>query len=121
MAELIKLVGISRHYGRTRAVDGVDLTIGDGEIVGLIGPNGAGKSTLLKCILGLVQCKGDVRVFDSEPFSGRSKTLESLSYVADVASLPEWISVSRLFTFVQGVHRNFDRQRAITYLNKTEV
>jgi len=121
MAELIKLAGISKHYGKTRAIDGVDLTIDEGEIVGLIGPNGAGKSTLLKCILGLVQCKGDVKVFDSEPFSGRSKTLESLSYVADVASLPEWISVSRLFTFVQGVHPNFDRSRAIAYLNKTEV
>lgn len=121
MTELINLRAVSRHFGKTQALNNVDLSLGQGEIVGLIGPNGAGKSTLLKCILGLIRCEGDVRVFGEQPYAGRSKTLESLSYVADVASLPEWISVSRLFKFMQGVHPNFDRTRALSYLDKTEV
>ena len=51
---MLDLVGLSKHFGGVRAVDGVDLAIGRGEILGLIGPNGSGKSTIVNVICGLV-------------------------------------------------------------------
>ncbi len=59
----ISLVGVHKHYGKVHAVDGVDLSVQRGELLGLIGHNGAGKSTLFKMMLGLVSATaGDIRV-----------------------------------------------------------
>lgn len=118
---MITVKGLSKNYGATRAVDNVSFDIGAGEIVGLIGPNGAGKSTLLKSMLGLIRYGGELRVLGESPRQHRAKLLESLSYIADVASLPEWISVKQLLDFMGGVHPGFDRDRALKYLGRTEV
>lgn len=62
MVALLELTGVEKHFGGLPAVDGVDLTIGEGEIVALVGPNGAGKSTLLKAISGLQPAtRGSIR------------------------------------------------------------
>ena len=59
----ISLRGVCKHYGAVRAVDGVDLDVGYGELFGLIGHNGAGKSTLFKMMLGLIPATaGSIRV-----------------------------------------------------------
>ena len=59
----VELAGVTRMFGRRRAVDGVDLTLGAGDCLALFGPNGAGKTTLLKLIAGLLKpTKGTVRV-----------------------------------------------------------
>jgi ABC-type branched-subunit amino acid transport system ATPase component len=50
---VLELQGISKHFGGVRAVDGVDLTVTRGEILGLIGPNGSGKSSIVNLICGL--------------------------------------------------------------------
>ncbi|HEY0823420.1 MAG TPA: ABC transporter ATP-binding protein [Ramlibacter sp.] len=69
-APAISLRGAAKHYGPVRAVDGVDLEIGSGEVFGLIGHNGAGKSTLFKMMLGLVRSTaGDIRIHGA-PVSG---------------------------------------------------
>jgi branched-chain amino acid transport system ATP-binding protein len=62
---LLQVTGLSAGYGNIRVLDGIDLTIGAGEIVALLGPNGAGKSTLLKAISGLLPRTGQIR------FAGR--------------------------------------------------
>lgn len=69
---------LSKSYGfNKRALDGVSLTFGPGEIVGLFGENGAGKTTLLKCLLGLLSYKGTVTL-DGEPITG--KNIHRLSF-----------------------------------------
>ena len=118
---MITVTGLSKNYGATRAVSNVSFEMSAGEIVGLIGPNGAGKSTLLKSILGLIRYEGELRVLGESPRQNRAKLLGSLSYIADVASLPEWISVKQLLDFMGGVHPGFDRDRALAYLGRTEV
>ncbi|WP_432813916.1 ATP-binding cassette domain-containing protein [Thauera sedimentorum] len=68
---VIEVRGVARHYGAVRAVDGVDLTVGRGELFGLIGHNGAGKSTLFKMMLGLVPpSAGEIRI-DGAAVGGR--------------------------------------------------
>ena len=121
MESLITVKNLTKNYGATRAVDDVSFDIAGGEIVGLIGPNGAGKSTLLKSLLGLIHYDGELDVLGQSPRNNRAKLLESLSYIADVATLPEWISVKQLLAFMAGVHAGFDRGLALDYLGRTEV
>ena len=87
---------VSKSYGSKQVLENVNLNLSGGEIVGLIGPNGAGKSTLLKAALGLIRVSGKIRTLEYNPSSSRAKMLEKVSYIADVASLPEWITVKRL-------------------------
>jgi branched-chain amino acid transport system ATP-binding protein len=58
---LLQITGLSAGYGNINVLDGIDLTVGAGEIVALLGPNGAGKSTLLKAISGLLPRTGQIR------------------------------------------------------------
>ena len=99
----------------------IDLRIGEGEIVGLIGPNGAGKSTLLKAIMGLIKYSGQMSIFGQDPYRYRTKLLENMSYVADVASLPGWMKVSDLLQFVAQTHPKFDLSQSTQLLKDTPI
>ena len=121
MTELVKATGLRKRYGPVVALRDVDLRLGPGRIVGLIGPNGAGKSTLLKSILGLLRYEGGLEVMGCDPHRQRAKMLERVSYIADVATLPDWITVSQLIEFSQGVHPNFRADKARSFLARTDI
>ena len=72
-ANLIELKGLTKRFGALTALDGVDLTIGRGKIVGLLGPNGSGKTTLMKMIAGLVQPTSGEILFENAPIGVSSK------------------------------------------------
>ena len=65
---LIEARGLRKAFGATVALDGMDLTVNEGRIVGLIGPNGAGKTTALNVLLGLTPHEGTVRVLGLNPW-----------------------------------------------------
>ncbi|MFI5836126.1 ABC transporter ATP-binding protein [Micromonospora sp. NPDC051300] len=66
--DAVRLAGLTRHYGRVRAVDGLDLTVARGSTVALLGPNGAGKTTTLEILLGLAPADaGTVSLFGEAP------------------------------------------------------
>lgn len=68
MSELLTCEGLTKHYGAKTALDGVDLHIGFGKIVGLLGPNGSGKTTLIKLANGLLQPdSGSIRIAGMKP------------------------------------------------------
>jgi ABC-2 type transport system ATP-binding protein len=70
MAAALVIKGLRKSYGSTRAVDGIDLTVDDGEIFGILGPNGSGKTTTVECAYGLrLADSGDIRVFGVDPRS----------------------------------------------------
>ena len=119
--QLLSVNNVSKRYGSTQALANVSLSVSSGEVVGLIGPNGAGKSTLLKAALGLLRVKGNITTAGHKPTSERTEMLDKVSYISDVASLPEWISVKRLLEYMQAVHTEFDLSKTTTYLEQTEV
>ena len=74
---MIELKNLKKKYGMTQALSGVDLSLPEGEIVGLFGENGAGKTTLLKCMLGLLNYSGEITM-DGEPIT--RKNISRLSF-----------------------------------------
>jgi ABC-2 type transport system ATP-binding protein len=121
MTAIIEARGLSKHYGNTEVVRGVDLNVEAGRIVGLIGPNGAGKTTVIKSILGLTSFNGSLKVLGRDPRTERDALMEEVCFIADVAVLPRWIKVSQAVDLVAGVHPRFDRKRALEFLAKTDI
>ncbi|MGH7983113.1 MAG: ABC transporter ATP-binding protein [Candidatus Udaeobacter sp.] len=117
----IEARGLRKTFGTTVALDGIDLRIEEGRILGLIGPNGAGKTTALNAILGLTSYEGQLTVLGRDPWSAREQLMRDVSFIADVAVLPRWIRVSQLLDYVAGVHPRFDRAKAESFLAKTEI
>src|SRR5258708_1322962 len=101
---VIEARGLRKAFGTTVALDGVDLRVEEGRILGLIGPNGAGKSTALNAILGLIPYDGQLRVLGRDPWVERERLMCDVSFIADVAVLPRWIKVSQALDYVAGVH-----------------
>lgn len=121
MTSLVTADGVSKRYGKLRAVDNVSFKIEKGKIMGLIGPNGAGKTTLLKALLGLTDCEGQLSVLGLDPFRQRKQLMQNICFIADVAVLPRWIRVSQLLNFIADTHPNFSRARAEELLSRTKI
>ena len=118
---LVRARGLSKRYGATKALDGVDFDIEAGRIVGLIGPNGAGKTTALKAILGLTDFEGELSVLGFDPRRERTKLMEQVCFIADVAVLPRWLRVREAIEFVGGVHPRFSREKCQAFLAHTKI
>ena len=121
METLVKARGLSKSYGSKKVLDGIDLDIEPGKIVGLIGQNGAGKTTALKCILGLAPYEGDLNVLGMQPSRDRSKLMEKVCFIADTAILPRWLKVKDALSFVEHVHPKFNIEKAEGFLKKTDI
>lgn len=121
MSLTIRARGLKRHYGRNRAVDGIDLDIPSGRIVGLIGPNGAGKTTALKAILGLTRFSGELEVLGKRPDRHRDRLMQDVCFIADVAVLPRWARVWQIIKLTEQLHPQFSRERCLHYLHNTKV
>jgi ABC-2 type transport system ATP-binding protein len=117
----IEARGLRKAFGTTVALDGVDLRVEEGRILGLIGPNGAGKTTALNAILGLIPYEGQLRVLGRDPWVERERLMRDVSFIADVAVLPRWIRVSQAIEYVAGVHPRFDRSKAEGFLARTTI
>jgi len=113
--------GLRKTYGTTVALDGIDLRVEEGRIVGLIGPNGAGKTTALNAILGLTPCEGELHVLGRNPWEERDELMRDACFMADIAVLPRWIRVGQLLDYVAGVHPRFDRAKAEGFLARTTI
>ncbi len=113
--------GLSKDYGENRVLDGIDLTIAKGRIVGLIGPNGAGKTTALKALLGLTRFQGEVSVLGTNPLKHRTELRQQVCFIADTAILPRWLKVSQALEYIDRVHPHFDIDKAKEQLASTTI
>src|SRR5258708_21962711 len=117
----IEARGLRKSFGTTIALDGVNLRVDEGRIVGLIGPNSAGKTTAFNAILGLTPYQGELRVLGRDPCTDRDQLMRDVCFIADVAVLPRWIRVSQALDYVTGVHPRFDRAKADGFLTKIAI
>src|SRR5450759_2474148 len=117
----IEARGRRKAFGTTMALDGIDLRVEEGRILGLIGPNGAGKTTALNAILGLTSYRGELLVLGRNPSSERDHLMRDVCFITDVAVLPRWARVSQLLDYVAGVHPRFDRSKAEGFLASTAI
>jgi ABC-2 type transport system ATP-binding protein len=117
----IEARGLRKAFGTTIALDGIDLRVDEGRILGLIGPNGAGKTTALNAVLGLTSFHGELTVLGLNPWTARDRLVREVCFIADVAVLPRWLRVSQALDYVEGVHPRFDRAKAEAFLAKTSI
>ena len=117
----IEARALRKAFGKTVALDGIDMRVEEGRILGIIGPNGAGKTTALNAILGLTPYQGELHVLGRDPWRERDRLMRDVSFIADVAVLPRWIRVWQVLDYVAGVHPRFDRAKAEGFLAKTTI
>ena len=118
---VVKARGIKKKYSDNNALNGLDLDLHQGQILGLIGPNGAGKSTFLHAVLGLLKSEGSLEVMGLEPFKNRHQLLKKVCSITDVAVLPKWMTVEQMLEYVEGVHPEFDPEKARNILSRTNI
>src|ERR1044071_1933723 len=88
MSDAIGVAGLVKAFGRTRALDGLDLSVRTGEVHGFLGPNGAGKSTTIRVLLGLLRADGGtVRLLGKDPWNDVVALHRRLAYVPGDVSL----------------------------------
>jgi ABC-2 type transport system ATP-binding protein len=98
--DALAVTGLTKRYGATHALRGVDLTVGEGELVGLLGPNGAGKSTLVKIACGLVRASGGTAQICGAP-AGTPDARRAIGYLAELFRFPGWASADELLALHQ--------------------
>lgn len=117
----IEARGLRKTFGTKVALDGIDLQVQEGRILGLIGPNGAGKTTALNAMLGLIPYEGQLQVLGHDPWNERDALMRDVCFMADVAVLPRWMQVSQALEYMTGVHPRFRRAKAEGFLAKTDI
>ena len=110
---------LCKYYGSVKALDGVDLHLEEGRIVGLLGPNGSGKTTLIKLASRLlVPTRGEVRICGELP---SPVTKAMVSYLPDRNYLPDWMKAGDLLDMYEDFFDDFDRSRAMDMLNALNI
>lgn len=111
MSEAVSIKGVSKRFGNTQAVDGLDLVIPKGSVYGLLGPNGSGKSTTMKMIMGLVKPdSGNISVYGSDPAHDSLSVKRMIGYVPEAPRLYEFLTGSEYIDFICAVH-GFDTKQ----------
>src|SRR5689334_18440137 len=122
MSEAIRVEALVKTFGRTRALDGLDLTVRTGEVHGFLGPNGAGKTTTLRILLGLMRAdSGTATLLGGDPWRDATELHRRLAYVpGDVTLWPNLsgVEVNDLLGRVRG---GLDSKRRAEMLERFEL
>lgn len=121
MSRVVEAKNVNKRYGKKQILSDINLSIESGKILGLIGPNGAGKTTLLKGILGLSPVDGELTVLGLDPQKNRVQLLENVSFIADTAVLPGWMTVAQIIDYVDAVHPRFSIEKFHGFLKNSKI
>jgi ABC-2 type transport system ATP-binding protein len=113
MTNVVEVSGLSRQFGATKALDGVDFHATQGLVHGLVGVNGAGKTTLIKHLLGLLRpTTGTVRVHGLDPVRDPVNVLRRVGYLSEYREMPEWMRIDELLRYTQAYYPSWDMRYA---------
>jgi polyether ionophore transport system ATP-binding protein len=120
--DAISVSGLVKTFGRTRALDGLELWVQEGEVHGFLGPNGAGKSTTLRVLLGLM-CKdsGDVRLLGGDPWKDAVELHRRLAYVPGDVTLWPGLSGGEVIDLLGRMRGGLDSKRRADLLERFEL
>ncbi|GAB3807824.1 ABC transporter ATP-binding protein [Micromonospora zhanjiangensis] len=122
MTEAIQIDGLVKTFGRTRALDGLDLTVRTGEVHGFLGPNGAGKSTAIRVLLGLLRAdSGTVRLLGGDPWSDATALHRRLAYVPGDVTLWPNLSGGEVIDLLGRLRGGMNRQRRDELLERFDL
>jgi ABC-2 type transport system ATP-binding protein len=108
-SSVVKVADLSRRFGRTVALDGVNLEVPRGVVFGLVGENGAGKTTLIRHMLGLWKAQtGTVRVFGLDPARDPVGVLARIGYLSEDRDLPDWMRIAELLRYLRAFFPSWD-------------
>ncbi|MCL2264524.1 MAG: ABC transporter ATP-binding protein [Treponema sp.] len=110
-AMVLHITGLEKKFAGCDALQGVDMSITAGRIVGLLGPNASGKTTLLKTVAGLLQpTAGQIQYYQNAPHGPESR--KTISFCPDTLVFPQWMKVSDGFTFYREMYSDYSQSRA---------
>jgi ABC-2 type transport system ATP-binding protein len=122
MTTAISVTGLVKTFGRTRALDGLDLTVRTGEVHGFLGPNGAGKSTTIRVLLGLLRADaGEIRLLDGDPWADATSLHRRLAYVPGDVSLWPNLSGGEVIDLLGRLRGGLDEQRRADLLERFDL
>jgi ABC-2 type transport system ATP-binding protein len=122
MTTAIRAAGLVKSFGRTRALDGLDLTVEEGEVLGFLGPNGAGKSTTIRVLLGLIRADaGEAALLGGDPWRDRVELHRRLAYVPGDVTLWRNLSGGEVIDLLAGLHGGVDPKRRADLLERFEL
>jgi len=105
----IEVIGLVKTFGTLRAVDGLDFSVGKGQVHGFLGPNGAGKSTTIRVLLGLYRASsGRVNVLGKNPWSAAAEVTRQISYVPGDVSLWPNLTGQEVLDALAGLRGAYD-------------
>ena len=118
-APVIDVATLVRRYGRTDAVDGLDLRVQPGRCYGFFGRNGAGKTTTIKCLLNLLRpTSGTVKVFGLDPAKDEVAVKSRLAYVPDQVAFYPWMTVRDALDYFASFRSRWNRETETTLLRR---
>jgi len=120
--DAITISGLVKVFGRTRALDGLDLTVATGEVHGFLGPNGAGKSTTLRILLGLLRSDGGTaQLLDGDPRRDATRLHRRLAYVPGDVTLWPTLSGGEVIDLLGRLRGGLDQNRRDELLERFEL
>lgn len=112
MNDVISITGLVKRFGKVTALDGVDMTVGEGSVHGFLGPNGAGKSTTIRVLLGLLRHdSGEVRLLGGDPWGDASALHRRLAYVPGDVELWPSLTGGQVIDILARLRGDFDLKR----------
>jgi ABC-2 type transport system ATP-binding protein len=122
METAIEASGLVKSFGRTRALDGLDLTVRAGEVHGFLGPNGAGKSTTIRVLLGLLRASaGTVRLLEGDPWRDAVALHRRLAYVPGDVNLWPNLTGGEAIDLFGSLRGGLDKRRRSALLERFQL
>ena len=122
MTDAIRIDGLVKKFGRTRALDGLDLVVGTGEVHGFLGPNGSGKTTTIRVLLGLLRAdSGTVRLLGGDPWRDAVALHGRLAYVPGDVTLWPGITGGEVIDLLGRMSGRPDRRRRDELLDRFDL